>query len=83
MKKAIIFAVLFAFLLSAGSIFAAVKWSDTKRLQNEEVQLIYSRAFDTEKIRVLKFHDDGNICYMAYQGAGGYALTPSLECKFK
>lgn len=87
MNKYIILALFLGLIMGSGVAFAASKrlWAtDSKRLEAGYVQQIYGPVIDGYKLRVVKFSDDGNLCYAVFSEVqSGSAYTPSLQCAFK
>lgn len=87
MNKVIILALFLAVFLGSGVAVAASKglWPvSSKRLESGFVQQVYGPVIDQYKLRVVKFNDDGNLCYVVFSEVqSNTAYTPSLQCSFK
>lgn len=87
MNKYIILALIIGLFMGSGVALAASKrlWAyDSKRLEAGFVQQIYGPVIDSYRLRVVKFNDEGNLCYVVFSEVqSNTAYTPSLQCAFK
>lgn len=61
----------------------ALKWSMSKELDIGNFQEIKMSMLGIGGIRVVKFQDENNICYMAFPQLNNNVGTPSLSCNIK
>lgn len=81
MNKYIILAiVLVVFMFGFTDVKAQVAklWDSTVRLPKGYSQEIYSDVIDKSGVKIMKFNDNGTVCYVAY---GNKSNSPSIHCK--
>lgn len=70
-------------LVSIASTTFALRWSMYKEISEGNYQEIKMSMLGIGNIRVVKFQDENNTCYMAFPQLNGNAGTPSLSCNIK
>jgi hypothetical protein len=80
MKNYIKIIIALVLILGTGTAYA-LKWSDTKNIKDGDFQEIRRNDINNANIRIYKFNDDGNTCYLSYSNYQQIVGSMSLQCK--
>lgn len=84
MRKFIVLSIILVVLGLSGVALAKDGWKSFIVLPQGDYQYIQPGHDHSNRVSILKFRDDGNLCYIAFnENLQGQAIATSIDCDFK
>lgn len=84
MKKLVVFLIILVVLGLSGVAVAKDGWDKHLVLPFGDYQYIRPEQDHSNRLSILKFRDEGNLCYIAFnENLQGQAISTSIDCDFK